>query len=67
MEGKTGCRIKNVALVPLNREGALELGLIPCCICESDWAIFGEGYCESCRDNCEYLRRYMKIREEKIE
>ena len=55
----------NIAHVPLNREGAIELGQSPCSVCDVGWANFSEGKdgestSETCHDTCELLKRYSK-------
>jgi len=54
----------NIAHVPLNPEGALEMGMSPCEACNAGWGNYsmgtdGQARSESCRDNCEYWKRYV--------
>ena len=61
---------KNTYTRPLNREGALELGLCPCKICEVGWSTYGgdkDGNVDikHCQDTCDCFKRYME--KEKIE
>ena len=47
--------------IPLNPEGALELGLHPCPYCNvgsATWNSKGKVY--DCKDECEYYKRYHK-------
>lgn len=58
-----GSNSPNVAQVPLNPEGALELGMIPCDACNAGWGTYsmrtdGTANSTSCRDTCEYWKRY---------
>jgi len=53
----------NIAHVPLNREGAIELGQSPCSICDVGWANYseekdGKGVSETCFDTCGLLKKY---------
>lgn len=55
----------NITHSPLNREGALELGVSPCKYCYSGWATYSLGKVSSCRDTCEYIKIYFN--EERLE
>ena len=46
----------NISHYPLNRQGALELGMYPCEYCYSGYANYSKGICTSCYTSCEYLR-----------
>lgn len=53
----------NITHVPLNREGAIELGQSPCSVCEAGWGNHsvgkdGKGVWKTCHDTCELLKRY---------
>ncbi len=49
----------NIAMIPLNPIGALDLGLYPCEYCGQGWGmISSEGQHTSCSDTCEYMKRY---------
>lgn len=53
----------NITHVPLNREGAIELGQSPCSVCDTGWGNYsidkdGNGISETCHDTCELLRQY---------
>ena len=50
----------NTKTIPLNLEGALELGMRPCDICDVGWASYTKEKTKSCRDNCNYLKRYVE-------
>lgn len=49
----------NISHTPLNREGALELGVSPCSYCCSGYANYSMGKTSSCMDTCEYLKIYL--------
>lgn len=54
----------NITHVPLNPEGALEMGLIPCDACGSGWGTYsvgtdGASKSRTCRDECEYWKRFI--------
>lgn len=52
----------NVAHVPLNLEGALELGLDPCHYCYAGWGtVNSSGIIHSCKDSCDYYKRYRDL------
>ena len=52
---------QNIKHVPLNREGALELGMCPCDICDVSWAIYTENKeTKYCRNECDYFKRYIE-------
>ena len=51
---------KNVAMVPLNPAGALEMGLWPCTYCEMGWSSYTKGkdgntQVESCKTDCPHI------------
>lgn len=48
----------NVEHVPMNPEGALELGMRPCDACTMGWGIYSSSRTETCQDTCEYWKRY---------
>lgn len=48
----------NIAHYPLNRMGALELGLDPCTHCNNGFSNFSTLVCITCRDTCNYLKLY---------
>ncbi len=57
----------NIGHVPLNRTGALELGVIPCSICNFGFANYCGTTSYSCHDTCEYYKIYFNKEEmEKI-
>jgi len=49
----------NIAHVPLNPEGALELGLNPCDYCGMGWALVSNERQEHCSDTCDYFKRHI--------
>ena len=49
---------KNIKHVPLNREGALELGIHPCSVCNCGWATYSNIKSSSCHDSCDYFKRF---------
>ena len=51
---------RNTKVIPLNREGALELDFCPCDCCNVGWSSFSIEKTESCKDTCEYWKRYCK-------
>jgi hypothetical protein len=48
----------NIKHVPLNREGAIELGINPCGVCNMGWGNWSKDESKSCYDTCEYHKRY---------
>ena len=59
----------NITHIPLNREGAIELGQSPCSVCDVGWGNYsegkdGKGVSETCHDTCELLKRYYKHQNE---
>lgn len=53
----------NIAVVPINPMGAVELGLSPCHYCQMGWgscSISSEGvaHSESCHDTCQYFKMW---------
>ena len=54
----------NILQIPLNAEGALEMGLYPCTYCNQGWGNYSvspltnEVKFKTCSGDCEYLRRY---------
>ena len=48
----------NILHIPLNRQGALELGQNPCSYCNSGFGSYSPVGCNSCHDTCEYLKLY---------
>ena len=48
----------NVAIIPLNPRGALELGLYPCKYCDMGWGLFTKDKVKSCHDECIYLKEW---------
>ena len=50
----------DIALIPLNPKGALELGLYPCHYCDVGWANHDGKNTTACYDdgNCEYFEYY---------
>jgi len=61
-EGELGGEMSvNTITIPLNPEGALELGQCPCDACgmgSATWNTKGKAY--DCRDKCDYYKRYQK-------
>lgn len=53
----------NIKHIPLNREGALELGINPCSVCNSGWATYSNMGGDSCQNDCEYLRKFLNKKE----
>ena len=49
----------NIKHVPLNRKGALELGINPCSICNQGYASYSNLGHTSCHDNCTYFTTYL--------
>ncbi len=59
---------KNVAVYPLNVEGALELELHPCQFCNSGWATYSSSNkYESCQHDCSWLNRYNNMKRSKAQ
>lgn len=63
---------KNIAMIPLNPEGALELGRWPCSYCELGWGSYVQGkdgktIVKSCRDECPYIKKAKEHLEDKLE
>ena len=48
----------NIKHIPLNRRGALELGLSPCEYCCTGYSNYNNGVVSSCHATCEYLKIY---------
>jgi len=48
----------NILHIPLNRQGALELGQNPCSYCNNGFGSYSPLGCVSCHDTCEYLKLY---------
>lgn len=55
----------NIGHYPLNKQGALELGLNPCLYCCSGYSNYSKGAVSSCHASCEYLKIYSN--KEKLE
>jgi len=54
--------IPNTITIPLNPEGALELGMCPCDACHIGWANYGEhGLIKSCHENCGFYKKWDEI------
>ena len=52
---------ENTKVIPVNREGCLELGMSPCSICDVGWGHWSTNETKTCRDTCDYLKRYMEL------
>lgn len=48
----------NITHYPINRRGALELGLCPCTYCYNGFGTYSKDFCYSCHDACEDLKLY---------
>lgn len=55
----------NIKHYPLNRAGALEMGLSPCSVCNTGFANYCGTKSHSCHDTCDYFKTYFD--EEKME
>jgi len=49
---------ENVKIVPLNPEGALELGILPCKYCDAGWGVYSKTKVDKCAETCTYLQRF---------
>lgn len=56
---------ENVKTVPLNPEGALELGILPCKYCDAGWGVYSKAKVDKCAEHCEYLKRFRDYEERK--
>ena len=52
---------ENVAVIPLNAAGALELGLHPCQYCKSGWGSYSATERKSCSDDCDFLKQFVAL------
>ena len=50
---------QNIKHVPLNREGALELGIHPCSVCNCGYASYSTLEQTSCYNDCIYLKKFV--------
>lgn len=51
----------NTITIPLNQEGALELGKCPCGICDVGWSEYCQGKkSKHCMDTCEYYKKWVE-------
>ena len=50
----------NTKVIPVNREGCLELGMNPCDICTMGWGSWSTNESKTCHDACEYHKRYVE-------
>lgn len=48
----------NIANIPLNSEGAMELGMYPCLACNVGWTSWGNQGFDSCEKSCTQLKRF---------
>jgi hypothetical protein len=53
----------NIAHVPLNPAGALELNLWPCDYCDAGWGQISSTGSKSCKDTCQHYRKAKKSQE----
>lgn len=61
----------NVAHVPLNPAGALELGMHPCEACHAGWGTYGvdregKSTSKSCHDTCEYIKKWAEKKSQEV-
>ena len=57
---------ENVAVVPLNAKGAVELGLHPCQYCKVGWGSYSAKESKSCGDTCEWLKQFIDLTSKKV-
>jgi len=50
---------QNTKTIPVNQEGALELGLCPCGSCGMGWGSWSVNETKTCMDNCSFYKRWL--------